>query len=193
MKIKELGVLARREQSVCVLDTPGGQWVNIGGGMYPLNGLPELDEHSVLALLDVPEEDRSSYASGRMKAPAMMLRMIVDNHPEDRDASLCDLTVSFRGVSVQPVATTSGMVFVDPAMLKPVQDRKNLTMHRRNTTQTGTCVIAVKEGMQLLALLPVAEVWATQERADLLWAVGNRVNEIVHEKKQQADGEQMVL
>lgn len=64
MKIKALAALCKKGKSITILDETDEngqvtrQWICCGTAVYPLDGMPEVTEDTILSVFDVPQSDR---------------------------------------------------------------------------------------------------------------------------------------
>lgn len=74
MKIKSIAAICKKGKQVILYNRheSGGtlqQYIGDGMTAYPVSGLPELDEESVLTIFDVPEKQREDWLVRVMAAP----------------------------------------------------------------------------------------------------------------------------
>lgn len=156
MKIKHITALCKREQIVYLYDgSDGQQYVGDGAAIYPLYGLPRLDEKSILTVLDVPDDKRPEWE---------VRRRTLEVNAEDADPEEEPVGMEYRGLalvvdgdSIAPLKTSRGMVFIRTKYMSPLMDHRGLTFFMRTTYQQDPC-IAVKEGFLLRALIMPREV-----------------------------------
>ena len=151
MKIKHITALCKRQKTVYLYDgNDGQQYVGDGAAIYPLYGLPRLDEKSILTVLDVPYDKRLEY---EVRRGALAVNA-EDSDPEEEPIGMeyRGLVIVVDGDSIAPIKTSRGIVFIRTKYLSPIMDHRGLTFFLRTTYQQDPC-IAVKEGFLLRALI----------------------------------------
>lgn len=173
MKIKDIAELARDAGGVTLINEPGvdlkpaRQWLVIGGvAVYPLDGLPTLDENQLMAVLDVPMKKRDSYKVFKMELNDHMRQYTADYQPLDRDAELSTIEIGWSGMRLRCAMADDGeTVFANTKWLKPVEDRKgDLTFVVRRSSE-GTAHLVVKRGMMNLCCISSADIWIGDREA----------------------------
>ena len=159
MKITALAKLLKNmpQKQLALLDgSDGRQWVDIMGAAYPMDGMPRMDEMNVLAVLEVPIECRPDYEVRRGMVPEALLE---DNQEDDQAAQMIAMTVAVNGQIVTPLYTPYGMMCIDDDMRKPVSDcKKTYEFYARK--KGDRTYIVIKNGFQMIALLPTIKTWA---------------------------------
>lgn len=66
MKIKSIAAICKKNKQIIIINRYNGneagtQYIGDGGAIYLINGLPELDEKSLLTIFDVPEKQRANW------------------------------------------------------------------------------------------------------------------------------------
>lgn len=148
------------------------QYISVWGqDVYPADGLPLLDEDSILVLLDVPADKRSNWGVTSVRKKGIWERMLEDNLPDDREAQelslrLIDDTAELKffdaGLVEQPV------IAIQPEYLKPIGLSREHSYWTRTiiyNEETGekSMVLAVKLGYQLVGVISLREKWAQKE------------------------------
>lgn len=168
MKIKALAALCRREKSMTILDETDGdgrvtrQWICCSTAAYPLDGMPEVTEDTILSVFDVPQSDRRLYSVRRGPADGMA-RCLADNQDDDREATMGSMTIGIGGDVIRPVYTPYGLVAIKAEALKPVEDSGKTAQYFARELTTGPAII-VKNGFQAVAAIIPYSRWATWDR-----------------------------
>ena len=64
MKFSKIAALAKRNKTAILMrDADGAQWLGIGSAAYMLEGMPPLDTDTVLTVMGVPEDKKSTWFS----------------------------------------------------------------------------------------------------------------------------------
>lgn len=66
MKIKSIAAICKKNKQVVLFNRYSdsgtlSQYIGDGNAVYPISGLPELDEESILTIFDVPEKQREDW------------------------------------------------------------------------------------------------------------------------------------
>lgn len=159
MKINTLMGMARR-QRICRIHRDaetGRQWLAVGGGLYPMDGLPEMDKNMLLVMMDVPEHKQDDYSIKCVGMTGQMKYLTADNSPEDRDAMKDGgITISWNGVELLPIYTNregeNRMILVQAEYLRPIADEeRNYQLYTRMVD--GHPYLLVKKGFGLIAAI----------------------------------------
>lgn len=168
MKIKALAALCKKEKNITILDEMDGdgqvtrQWVCCGTAVYPLDGMPEVTEDTILSVFDVPQDDRRLY-SVRRGPVSSMERYLADNEDDDREATMGSMTIGVGGDVIKPIYTPYGLITIKAEMLKPVEDSSKTAQYFARELPTGT-VIVIKNGFQAVATIIQHNRWAMWDR-----------------------------
>jgi hypothetical protein len=186
MKINAVAKLLKENGGLTLLDGNARQHVCIGQALYPLDGMPQMNEETILAVLDIPAGDRPDYHI--LRAPVdSLIDFLEDNADSDQDAELIDLLVSVNGTTLRPLYTPYGMVCIREAERRPVSDSaKTATYHARMVS--GKPVVVIKNGFQLIAAIVPVTNWAEQKTVEWLHDLSAYAGRLHNEA--QADGEE---
>lgn len=171
MKIKSIAAICKKRHVIALYDEMDGrtQWIGDGVAIYPLYGMPELDEDTVLTVLDVSDKDRDKYIVRRCGLPTAFCF----DDDDDSEMMLPNplLTIGYGGELLMPARTSCGLRFVDPTYLKPIAEDNPVLFER---TGRNGIYIAAKGGMLLQAvILPSAP-----DEGDLLQRLDTLRNEL---------------
>lgn len=150
MKIKAVEKIVRAEHSITLIGTEAGkQWIGATGAIYPLCGFPQMDEASVFAWMDIPEKKRKDFVFDHI--PELYEEYsFADAVEGERIIERGRYTFSTPRGSMEPLAVTDGVVYIDTAYLKPFGD--NAMLYERKG-KSGSIYIAVKEGLLLKGII----------------------------------------
>lgn len=73
MKFGDIAKILKRRRYIRLYDSADGQYIGDDISVYPIRGLPELDEEAVYTLLGVPEEKKSAWYLERLTAPRELI------------------------------------------------------------------------------------------------------------------------
>ena len=127
MKIKALANYCKQTKSVVLLDQydESGvlqrQYVQAGSAVFPLDGLPLLNEDTLIAILDIPADERCDWVVQRTNAQCD-LSYVQDNEENDQLSELAGITFSANGYDLQPVYTPYGLVTIDSSTRRVIAD-----------------------------------------------------------------------
>ncbi len=152
MILKKIAKLCRKSRHIVLCDEERGgtQWLGDGAAMYPLHGMPELDEETVFLVLDIPEEKRGEFKVEHKLLPSPYCyedsmdgeRMILDS----------EVAIKLEGSWIAPARTSLGLWFYNPAYLEPLADLDGVELWERET-EYGQIYLAAKSGMFLVGLI----------------------------------------
>lgn len=167
MIIKNIAKLCKERKRICLYEEPRGgcQWIGDGYACYPLFGMPVIDEGTVFAVLDIPEDRRDSYIVTYEAWPEQL------NASDDAEEKLLlqtDIGLVFKDKALMPARTSRGLLFYDPKYLNPLKDLDGFELYEREATGGGL-YFAVKTGFLLRGIimpkLPEPEKLADQMEA----------------------------
>lgn len=117
-------------------------------------GIEELID-SLLYVLDIPEKKQEKVWTDHQYAMPGSLNFS-DYDDTERELPRVQTTVGFEGDVWMPVRTSLGLMFIDPAYLKPLKDLDTEPELKERQAANGEIYIAVKRGMELKAvILPI--------------------------------------
>lgn len=155
MKIKKIAQICARQKTIYVhnQECKGDlvrQWVGDGVAMYPLDGLPYMDDEALLALFDVPPDKRDSWTVRDVGLGSLV--SLDDIDPDEVDVLPYDLTVN-TGRTLMPFdGGARGTLWIQQRYLAPTDDIDIVRYCARPTTGGGR-VIAVKSGLVLMSII----------------------------------------
>lgn len=127
------------------------QYLSDGSAVYPISGLPELDEESILTIFDVQEKERDKWIVKRSAIPAGIC--LDDVAAVERPVEEDSISIAYGGMILRPLQTTHGLVFIDSRYLAPVSDVLDVLELYERTTKSGTPYIVAKAGFLLQAVI----------------------------------------
>lgn len=193
MKLSALWKLCKSEKRMTIFQEAEGsrQFLQVAGGIYPLKGMPWLDEESLLTMLDVTEDKRGEYDVYIVNTTEHMGRYVQDNEESDHMAVAEACTIGADEMVMRPIRTQYGLVLINAEALKPVEDTKR-THELYVRKIDGNPWILVKNGFEL-----VASIGRVKSRninvADVLMSVAEHIigeDAVEKAKEAERDGEQ---
>ena len=157
MKLKKVAALCIRQEAFHLFDevTEGGelirQWLGNGYAIYPLSGLPVLDESNLCAMFDVSDKKRKKCFFSRKPMPESLNvedyargeRTLYDEWP----------TVEHNGYAIKPLSASDDMLFIQTAYLAPLEDMADYLRFYERVDNTGQKYIVAKNGMEIAAII----------------------------------------
>jgi len=152
MKLSALWKLLKKEKNVTIFLKEGGRrYICAGLALYPLDGLPVLDEENLLTLMDIPPTDRENWSVRVDVAKPWMMQLMEDNTPEDTPATSTGIEIGWLDQTLIPVYTQGGLVLARAECFAPLADCKSYDLYAR-TVYSNTYLIAKNGYMQIAAI-----------------------------------------
>ena len=155
MKIKSIATICKKQKQIVIFNSYHGetvtQYIGDGGAVYPISGLPELDEESVLTIFDVPEKQREDWNVRQMGIPEGI--NLEDTDKDEQMITRGDLSIVYAGKTLKPLQTRRGLVFIESRYLSPVSDVLDVLELYERFTPSGTPYIVAKAGFLLQAVI----------------------------------------
>ncbi len=124
MRIKAIASLCKQSKGIHLYE--GGtdvQWIGDGYAMYPLHNMPILNKQNIFTIFDVPDSKRNDYTFREAAMPEGYC--FEDNGDYERMLDQEGIFITRMGVTLQPLRTSQGLVFIDTDYLKPAADVKD--------------------------------------------------------------------
>lgn len=182
MKIKALQKLVNDCINITLLTEPGRQQIMVANAIYPLDGFPALDESTLLAVMDVPTEERKE-KTVQISMADTLRGYLDDNQDADAQARRTQLEIKVNGAVLFPLYSPYGMLAVSEEIVKPINDCKEAVWFVRKVS--GHPVIIVKNGFQRIATFIPCMDWARNEVCECLNDLADgavRMNQEMHER-----------
>ncbi len=170
-------------------DAEGVQWISDGVAVYPLYGMPQLDESNIFTMFDIPDEKRGKYMfddSGRIARTVNL----ADNTDSERQVQQSDILLHSGGYILMPIKTSKGIVYINKKYLAPFSDSENGVMLYERIAPDGTVYIAVKTGFFLSGVISPVNIINKSFADELLEIATLTAAEL---KKESADEEQLAF
>lgn len=156
MKLKKVVALCNKAKGFCLfdkLDSTGEitQWLGDGYAIYPLIGLPILDEESLCAVFDISEKQRENISVRRAAMPDVV--NADDTDPAERVLNDDDFSIIYAGTELKPLKTRNGIIFIQQKYLAPLDDVLDVVHLYERVTPDGQTYIAAKAGLLIAAVI----------------------------------------
>jgi hypothetical protein len=187
MKIKALQKRVNDCINITLLVEPERQQIMVANAIYPLDGFPELDENTLLAVMDVPVAERKE-KTVQISMADTVRDYLDDNRDGDQPAKRTQLEIKGYGGVLLPIYTPYGMMAVAEEAVKPISDCKAAEWFVRKVGDNP--VIIVKNGFQRIATFIPCIDWARNDACECLndLATGAvRMNREMHAKNPDND------
>lgn len=147
MKIKKAFDICKKNKVISIFgNEKGEQWLSDGYAVYPIFGLPELNEDYICKLYDIndAQRDKIRFTISQTKP----LIDVEDCSADETPAEMWDISIIYGGKVMLPISTAEGLMFIDRVYLNPFVDMPNETMALALRKDfKGTPYFAVKFGM----------------------------------------------
>ncbi len=124
--------------------------------MYPLHNMPILNKQNIFTIFDVPDSKRNDYTFREAAMPEGYC--FEDNGDYERMLDQEGIFITRMGVTLQPLRTSQGLVFIDTDYLKPAANVKDTMELYERLTASGRPYIAIKNGMLLIGIVEINDV-----------------------------------
>lgn len=151
MKIKSIAALCKKVRHAVIMDSASAdgsivQFIGDGNAAYICDGLPTVEEESLLAIFDVPQEQRNTWHVKRSNVYDMLLTS------NDMPLYESRVHITYGGKELIPLYThMRRIVFIDAKYLAPLADNPTMELYLRNANSTP--VVAAKTGFIDLAII----------------------------------------
>lgn len=151
MIIKNIARLCKNRRQIHLCEDPinACQWIGDGRSLYQLHEMPTLDEDTVFAVLDVPENKREMYTVKHTAWPNTF-----DAHDScgEKMMPTAKAGIVWKGQALTQARTSLGLMFYDRAYLRPFSDLDEYEIWERETSD-GQIYLAVKTGFFLRGII----------------------------------------
>lgn len=162
MKLKAVEKLCKKRGVVCLFDevieavddenTPPRQWMGDGAAVYPLDGVPYLDEGGVYAIFDVNDKQKDKLRVSHYEY--MPEGMCLDDVCRGEVAlEIVNLKMALGGTDLILLKDAEGhLMTIDAEYKRPFENWKDCELFRR-VSGGGVPYVAVKSGCILRGLI----------------------------------------
>lgn len=157
MKIKSIAAICKKSKRVVLYskrDAEGDivqQYISDGSAVYPVFGLPVLDEESILTIFDIPEKQREDWLVKDADIPGGINFGDMDNC--EQIIERVGLSIVYAGKTLKPLQTRRGLVFMESRYLAPISDVLDVMELYERATPGGKPYIVAKAGFLLQAVI----------------------------------------
>ena len=157
MRFKALAGLCRREGCYFLYDRINedgeviGQWLGVAGAVFPIHGLPRLNEENMIPLFDITTKQLETVIIKHSELPEGL-------NFEDTDTAevLLDrekITLAYGKRIVRPLMTQDGLEFINNDFLTPLADvADDLELYERRRADGGA-YFAAKMGLMVVGII----------------------------------------
>lgn len=165
MKIKSIATICKKNKQVILFNRYSdsgtiSQYIGDGSAVYPISGLPELDEESILTIFDVPEKQREDWLVRYRDIPEGI--SFEDTDATEKIIEQGNLSIVYSGKTLKPLQTRRGLVFIESRYLSPVSDVLDVLELYERVTPFGAPYIVAKAGFLLQAVIMPCDVISAQ-------------------------------
>lgn len=106
MKIKSIAAICKKNKQVVLFNRYSdsgtiSQYIGDGNAVYPISGLPELDEESILTIFDVPEKQREDWLVQYRDIPEGI--SFEDTDATEKIIEQGNLSIVYSGKTLKPL------------------------------------------------------------------------------------------
>lgn len=190
MKLKTIAALCKKSQNIVIMEKPAGggdrveQWIGDGYALYPVYGLPYLDEEGVFTIFDVPEKQREKYSFHSGALPEGM--RFSDTDRNERIIEDEKISIIAAGRTLKPLQTRGGLVFIDAKYLTPLADMLEVLELYERVKDSGQAYIAAKAGFILVAVIMPYDI-VSEEFVKQLQGLTRECAVALHNKQQRKE------
>ncbi len=162
IQLKKIAKICKNAKHVVLHRTERGQWLGTPQATYDISGLPELDEETVFAVLDIGEKDREKIVVDTdERYEAEEYAEFAPGGDDSVWALTCPVSFVQDGVEWRLFGVSNGgedkrgfdeVILIDKDYLAPVKSHESVYYHIRHDDK-GQIVLAIKEGQLLRAVL----------------------------------------
>ena len=127
------------------------QWLGDGYALYPLDGLPILDEESFCAVFDITGKQREKILFRHERLPEHL--NVEDVAAGDKLVREYETTFINGGLRLKPLKTNNGVMFIRSLYLSPLEDVIDMVQFYERTTPQGGSYIVAKAGFLTAAVI----------------------------------------
>lgn len=151
MKIQKIMALLKKSKRIYLAYKDGKQWIGDGAAFYAIHNLPELDEDSIYAMLDVPEDKRGGYTVEIID----WLPCFDEDYRSEAAEGIGNTLYTHYGRTLQAFSCGDGVVYmIDIKLLKPVEiDFFGYGTASIIKSESGDPIIVIRDGLISLAVI----------------------------------------
>lgn len=160
MKFKVIGNICKKKKTAIIFDrvtvNSAGmevcqQYISDGSAIYPVIGLPYINEETLLTMWDIPEKQRDSWTVRTLPVPDCI--DFRDTIAADSQVRETDFVLYQNQSKLRAIATSRGIVFIDLGYLAPLVDSFDVMQMYERINDAGQLYIVVTAGLWLQAII----------------------------------------
>ncbi len=160
MKFKVIGNICKKKKTAIIFDrvtvNSAGmevcqQYISDGSAIYPVIGLPYINEETLLTMWDIPEKQRDSWTVRTLPVPDCI--DFRDTIAADSQVRETDFVLYQNQSKLRAIATSRGIVFIDLGYLAPLVDSFDVMHMYERISDDGQLYIVVTAGLWLQAII----------------------------------------
>ena len=126
------------------------QWIGDSSSLYPVVGLPPLNERAMQTILDIDDDKWDKYDFE--DHPTMILNEedVIEGMTQ---LEPLDITLRWKGREIMPLIVNGEVYYIQVKYLKPYDDERLLTYYLRNDPAVASPIIGIQEGLCLAGLV----------------------------------------
>ena len=153
MKFTDIAKIAKTKKRVEIVTTRNDeQWLSVGAAAYKLEGLPKMDAKEFLRLAGVTDKKAENWVQVDREDESGIFSESGWNELE-LTADMAGLSIEYNSYILTPFYTMDGAVWVNVGYMVPVLAGKTEYMKFFLRRINGQNVIAIKDGLLLIALI----------------------------------------
>ena len=157
MKMSAVWNLLKKDRLGTIITRPDRQWLQIGGCIYPLDGLGLVTPDMLYTLLDVPEDKRRDYHIYEMDVETVP-KYLQDVDETDELAEAASFMVRTAGSVYQMYKAGENLLTINPDTLRPLENEEDVNLYVRE--YDGGHVMVARSGFLLRAVIGTSTYWA---------------------------------
>ncbi len=160
MKFKVIGNICKKKKTAIIFDrvtvNSAGmevcqQYISDGSAIYPVIGLPHINEETLLTMRDIPEKQRDSWTVRTLPVPDCI--DFRDTIAVDSQVRETDFVLYQNQSKLRAIETSRGIVFIDLGYLAPLVDSFDVMQMYERINDAGQLYIVVTAGLWLQAII----------------------------------------
>jgi len=154
MIFKNIIALCKKKLYATIYNTPEGQFISDGSGLYPITNLPVFDEDTFCLTYDIPKGKIRFFVDSKLPK-----HIDVSDYADNESAcEMMPITLAYCGKILIPVITATGIKFIDSRYLAPLKDNANMISLWERSSADNTSYFVVKNGMLFSGIISPYEV-----------------------------------
>lgn len=185
MKLSVIQRLCKAEKHISIIrdEAMKRQWIGTSKALFPVYGLGELDEQTIMTIFDIEEEDREAY-NVVIADTEYNPDQYADNTEHDRQIQLPSYAIATSAGNVLPIVTDKGIRFLRESVIKAIKKDGYSGIFAR-TNRRGEIFFVVTDGLMLSAILSPEDRLINDELNEMLSELSEQMNKAVTLKAAQ--------